>query len=226
MPAKGSVQKGERGRTLAVKTEEWKRLIEPYESRHRNIAHRFFPERSALLVIDMQRFFLEESSHSYLPGARAIIGNVRRLVDSYRRLGRPVIFTRHALLKDEQPGIMGSWWGDVLRDEDELSQIAPELEPRPGERVLRKTRYSAFSGTELEVILSRAKVDQILITGVMTHLCCDTTARDAFVRDFGVFFAIDGTASENDDLHVASLKALTDGFVIPVTTKEVLAWLK
>jgi len=66
----------------------------------------------------------------------------------------------------------------------------------------------------------------VLITGVMTHLCCETTAREAFVRDFKVFFAIDGTATKSDDLHVASLKTLTDGFAIPVTTEEVLGWLR
>ncbi len=195
-------------------------------STHRAAGHALSREQSALLVIDMQRYFLEESSHALLPRARGIIDNVHELLASYRRLSLPIIHTRHALLRNESPGAMGRWWRDVLYDGDRLSEIVPELQPLRGESVIRKTRYSAFARTDLEEVLRRKGATDVLITGVMTHLCCETTARDAFMRDFNVFFVVDATASRTDDLHVSSLKTLADGFAIPVTTAEVLKWLK
>ena len=121
---------------------------------------------------------------------------------------------------------MGRWWADRIRDDDPMSQIVSSLQPNEGEIVIRKSKYNAFAGTDLDGHLRKLGVTQILITGVMTHLCCETTARDAFGRDFDVFVAIDGMASSSEDLHVSAHKTLVDGFAIPVTTEEVLGWLK
>jgi len=208
------------------KNQEWMRLVRPYMSSHRVAEHRFSPGDSALLVIDMQKYFLDENSHAYLPGAKGAVENVERLLSAYRARSLPVIFTRHAHPRDQRPGAMARWWGDLLREGDEKSEIVPRLMPRRGEKVIRKSRYSAFAGTDLERTLRSYGASSVLVTGVMTHLCCETTARDAFVHDFDVFFVIDGTASETEDLHVSSLKTLTDGFAIPVTTAEVLRWMR
>ena len=226
MPAKKSAKKDSAAEPLSDKVEKWKRRIARYESGHRKKAHPFSYEKSALLVVDMQRYFFDKSSHAFLKPAPAILPNVRNILESYRKLGLPVIFTRHAYLKGEDPGIMGTWWRELEEDGDKLAQVVHELEPLPDEPVLRKSRYSAFVGTDLEKRLRRLGVKRLLITGVMTHLCCESTARDAFMKDFEVFFTIDGTASEDDDLHVASLMTLTDGFVMPITTEEVLRCIK
>jgi isochorismate hydrolase len=214
------VEHGERAQTRDIL-----KAVKPYTKGRRAVRHAFSPERAALLVIDMQRYFLDESSHAYLPEARHIVGNVQELVSACRRRSVPILFTRHAHRGDEDPGMMGSWWGDVIRDGTEASMLDSRLSQLPSEKVLRKTRYSAFAGTGLEKWLQARKVTQVLISGVMTHLCCESTARDAFMKGFEVFFVIDGTASKNLDLHVSSIKTLTDGFAIPVTTKEVLTWL-
>ncbi len=66
------------------------------------------------------------------------------------------------------------------------------------------------------------KIDILVITGIMTHLCCETTARDAFMRDYEIYFVIDSTASYNETLHVSSLMTLTNGFAIPVKTDTIL----
>ncbi len=137
----------------------------------------------------------------------------------------PVIFTRHALVENEDPGIMGRWWGDVIRESNPLSQITPELEPLPGETVIRKSRYSAFKGTDLDSILLDMGVTTVIITGVLTHLCCESTARDAFMHDFDVYAVIDATASYTEELHMSSLRTLADGFSIPVTTQEMISLL-
>jgi len=215
-----------KARSSDGKATDYLRLAKPYMSRHRTANHRFTPKGSALLVIDMQGLFLDRSSHSHLPDAENIIGNVRDLIDAYRNRSLPIIFTRHATKPSESAGAMGRWWGDVVRDGDKAGEIDPRFAPKKGEKVLRKTRYSAFVGTGLERYLRAQSVSSIVITGVMTHLCCESTARDAFMRDFDVFLVVDGTASKTEDLHVSSIKTLTDGFAIPVTTSEVVRWLK
>ena len=212
------------GGGLGIKADEWMKLVKPYWSSHRDERYSFAPERSALLVVDMQRYFLEESSHAYLSMGEAILDNVRKMVTSFRERGRPVVFTRHALLDNESPGVMEKWWNDTLRVSDPMSEMVAELKPVDDDDVVRKTRYSAFAGTDLDSRLRSAKVESVVITGVMTHLCCETTARAAFMRDYDVYIVVDGTASSDEELHIASLKTLTDGFAMPVTTEEMLRW--
>jgi bifunctional isochorismate lyase / aryl carrier protein len=214
------------GQKLVNRTDEWLKALESYRSRTRSLRHPLTSERSALLVIDMQRYFLDEESHAFLDDASLILPNILKLTRLYKDLGLPVIFTRHALLDGEEPGIMGTWWSDTLRDGDPMSEIVDELKPVDGKDVVRKTRYSAFVGTDLEERLRSKGVERVIVTGVMTHLCCESTARDAFMRDFGVFIVVDATSSGDDDLHLSSLRCLTDGFAVPVTTEEVLACAK
>ena len=209
-------------RGIERKAKEWMGLVQPYSSAHRSARVRFSPKGSALLVIDMQKYFLDKSSHAYVPASKEILGNVQTLIAAYRERSLPVIFTREGLLKNEKPGAMGRWWGDMLRNDDKMSEISPPFAPLATETVIRKSRYSAFVGTDLEKRLRRQGISGVLITGVLTHLCCESTARDAFMRDFDVFFVVDGTASDTEDLHVSSLKTLTDGFAIPMTTAEVV----
>jgi isochorismate hydrolase len=186
----------------------------------------FRPQKSALFVIDMQQFFCNPSSHAYFKDSTKIIPNIYQLITAYRQLSLPVIFTRYALLRTESPGAMGRWWNDVLHNDNDMSNIIDALHPLQHERVIRKTQYSAFFETDLDQTLKKLQVTNILITGVLTHLCCETTARDAFMRNYDVFFAIDATASDKQDLHDASLRTLSDGFTTLVTTNEVLAWIK
>jgi len=202
------------------------RLVQPYMSEHRSGRVRFSPKGSALLVIDMQKYFLDRSSHAYVPASKEILKNVRTLIAAYREKSLPVIFTREGILKNEDPGAMGRWWGDMLRIDDEMSEIPPSFAPLKAETVIRKSHYSAFVGTDLEKRLRRSGISSIVVTGVLTHLCCESTARDAFMRDFDVFFVVDGTASDTEDLHVSSLRTLTDGFAIPMTAAEVVERLK
>jgi nicotinamidase-related amidase len=186
----------------------------------------FRPQTSALFVIDMQQFFCDPPSHAYVKDSTQIIPSIHQLITAYRQQALPIIFTRYALLRTEPPGAMGRWWNDVLYDDDDSSNVIAALQPLPDELVIRKTQYSAFFKTNLDQILKKLKVTNILITGVLTHLCCETTARDAFMRDYDVFFVSDATASDKQDLHDASLRTLSDGFATLVTTKEARSWIK
>jgi len=186
----------------------------------------FKPQTSALLVIDMQQYFCNPSSHAYFKDSTIIIPNIHQLITTYRQQSLPVLFTRYALLQTESPGAMGRWWNDVLYDDNTMSSIIEELHPLPSEPVIRKTQYSAFFETNLDTILKEHQVTTIVITGVLTHLCCETTARDAFMRNYDIFFVSDATASDTKMLHSASLATLSDGFAIISMTNEVCAWIK
>jgi isochorismate hydrolase len=207
-------------KNIRVKGREWLELLSPY---HRRKYFEIDLSKSALMVIDMQHYFCDDSSHASLPAAQAIIPNIRKLVSSYRANGYPVVFTRHAHRKGEDPGIMGKWWSDLMWEGSIDSRIIPEFEPSDEEIVVRKSRYSAFQGTDLEHTLPERNVESLVITGVMTHLCCESTAREAFMKDFLVYFVVDATASQCEELHVSSLITLSDGFAIPVTTDELLS---
>ena len=96
----------------------------------------------------------------------------------------------------------------------------PELAP-PSEKVILKHRYSAFYNTDLETILRCLKVEDLVITGIMTNMCCESTARDAYFRDYRVFFPADGTGSINEEMHLASLLNLAFGFAYVTTSKTI-----
>ncbi len=205
---------------ISPKTNEWMSELSIPSKRRNNF--NFSPKNSALLVIDMQEFFLNRESHSYIPAATTIVPNINLIINNYRKKGFPIIFTFHALEVDEEPGVMGKWWGDMLRVNNPLSKIHSSIDFKKNDTIFRKNRYSAFIGTNLDQILNEKKIDTLVITGIMTHLCCESTARDAFMRDYGVYFVVDATATETESLHISSLRTLTDGFAIPMKTDEIL----
>ena len=179
----------------------------------------FIPEHSALLILDMQKFFINKNSHAYISSALPIIPKIKKLANLFLKLNLPVILTQH-INKKENAKMMLKWWRDLIRAENPLSEIISELNFQDA-ILIKKTQYDAFYETNLENLLKEKDITQIIITGVMTHLCCETTARSAFVRGFEVFFAIDGNASYNQDFHFASLLNLANGFAIPSLMEEI-----
>jgi isochorismate hydrolase len=178
----------------------------------------FEPRKSALIILDVQRYFADRSSHAFIPSLPPILSRLQQIEAAYVAAGRPVILTRHANT-DEDAGLLGTWWNDLIRDGTSEMEIVPELNIE-GSIILDKTQYDAFHGTGLEEILRRQNVTQLVVTGVMTHLCCETTARSAFVRGFTVFLPVDGTATYNEDFHFATLLNLSHGFAVPVLMED------
>ena len=204
--------------TLAACTLAFQQELEGYQQKR---DPPFLPQNSALLVLDMQGYFLDPSSHAYVPSAAAILTGLKALTHTYARQGRPVIFTQH-VNTPEDAGKMSTWWRGLITTGEPLAAIVPEFDLSTG-IVLTKTQYDAFYGTPLEEILRERGVKQVVIGGVMTHLCCETTARSAFMRGFDVFFLIDGTATYQRDYHRASLLNLAHGFATLVTVNDLLA---
>jgi nicotinamidase-related amidase len=180
-------------------------------------------ERTALLVIDMQEYFLDPVRHAFLPSAPAIVRRINALAAAFRARQRPVLFTRHGNTPADE-GQMAAWWHDLPAASDPAADIHSSLELLDSP-VIVKTQYDAFHRTDLEARLRRAGVDQLVITGVATHLCCESTARSAFVRGFAVFVAVDGTATWNRELHLASLRALAHACAVPMLCAELQAAL-
>jgi isochorismate hydrolase len=181
----------------------------------------FSPDAAALLVVDMQRYFLSAESHARIPAAAAIIGRINALICAFKNALRPVIFTRHGN-DDLDSGQMAAWWGDSLCRGHRLHGIDAAIDSHDLP-VIEKTQYDAFYETELEGRLRQADVRQLVISGVATHLCCESTARSAFVRGFAVFIAVDATATWNRELHQASLRAMAHGCAVPFLASDLLS---
>lgn len=176
--------------------------------------------KTALIVIDMQEYFTSERSHAYVPSSRAVIPRIKKTMEAFSMRGFPVFMTRH-LNNGKNAGAMQRWWKDIIREKDPLSRISPALDGRRGVKI-RKSQYDAFYGTSLDSMLKKAGTERVLICGVLTNLCCETTARSAFVRGYDVMFAVDGTATYRRDFHFSSLLNLSHGFAVPVTTGGVI----
>jgi ureidoacrylate peracid hydrolase len=180
-------------------------------------------EKAALLVVDMQNFFLDPSSPTFTEGGPVILPNVRKLIDAFRAAGRPVIYTCHVHHPDRlDAGIMGWWWEGMCLEGSPESQVHDDIAPLPGEKIVLKHRYSAFYNTDLETILRVLKIEDLVIAGIMTNMCCESTARDAYYRDYRVFFPADGTGSVNEDMHLASLLNLSFGFAYVTETEDII----
>ncbi len=200
---------------LEVKTAEWLERIRPFNTH----AMALNPPASALLVVDMQRFFLDESSPTFTCGGLPILPNIRRLLDAFRQAGRPVIFTQHVHHPDHMDsGIMGWWWEGMCLEGSPESEIHADIAPLPEEKVIQKHRYSAFYNTDLETVLRVLKIEDLVIAGVMTNMCCESSARDAYYRDYRVFLPADGSGSINEEMHLASLLNIAFGFAYVTTT--------
>lgn len=205
---------------IQAKTRAWLEQILPYNLHEM----RLNVETSALVVIDMQRFFLDPASPTFTCGGVAILPTVKRLIDTFRRAGRPVIFTKHVHHPQNiDSGIMGWWWKGKCLEGSPESEVHPQLAPLTSEKVVFKHRYSAFYNTDLETVLRCMKVEDIVICGIMTNMCCESTARDAYYRDYRVFFLADGTGSINEEMHVASLLSLAFGFAYVTTADAITA---
>jgi nicotinamidase-related amidase len=180
------------------------------------------PRRAALLVIDMLRYFSHPEGRCFLPAAPVAAIRIAELLSSWRSIGGTVVFTRHAHEGPNDLGMLGRFFTDHIRADEPDSEIIDDIRPVAGEPVLRKVTYDAFLGTPLQKLLAENKVEQIVVTGVLTHMCCETTARSAFCRGFEVYVAADATASTGEERHLQSLLAMADSVAVILGSGEIL----
>lgn len=200
------------------------------------------PRRTALIVIDMQVFFIDAPEGMHNPHAFDIIDNINRLSAAMRAAGGQVIFTRHAA-RDDPPYKRPPWQdknNPVLRALDaRLRPGHPEfelharIEAAPGDGFMTKYRPSAFhpltTDNEAEALkprLERAGIDTLIITGTVTNGCCESTARDAWQHNFKLLVPSDANAAITDAEHNATLLSMSGMFAHVLTTDEAVGILE
>jgi len=181
--------------------------------------------RVALLVHDMQQYFLRPYAADAAP-IKPAIGNIARLLVRCRELGIPVFYT--AQRGDQQRcdrGLQADLWGPGMRAIGEHEAIVAELAPQAGEHVLVKHRYSAFQRSNLETMMRSRGRDQLVVTGVYAHIGCTATAAEAFQRDIEPFMVADAVADFSRDDHMSALRWIARTCGVPVTTDALLSML-
>ncbi len=200
-----------------------------------HVFEEFDPARTALLVVDMQNgFMLEGVGHSVCAAARDIVPNINRLADALRQAGGTVVWIQNAATEET----LQSWSVRVEMDGAEgtrkrLASMMPgskgyelwaALAPAKGDLFVQKTRFSAFiqGASNLEKELTARGVDTVIVTGTVTNICCESTARDAMMRNFRTIMVTDANAALTDELHNASLISFYVRFGDIMSTDHVL----
>ncbi|MBL42662.1 MAG: hypothetical protein CMM49_08400 [Rhodospirillaceae bacterium] len=194
---------------------------------------------TALLVVDMQNGFLSEKGGMAKLGfdsklLNSSIPGCVELVKVARKKEIPIIFTQYLYEEDFRDG--GIQVEEIFPGIKEVelcargsndAMIIDELKPENGEIIIEKNRPSSFYSTRLEAYLRSQRINNLVICGVTTNICVETTARDAAQRDFGTYVVRDAVAEVDDFRHEISLKALEHMFAKIVTVKNVTeTWLK
>jgi nicotinamidase-related amidase len=183
-------------------------------------------ENAALLMIDVQREYFAERSPLLIPDGPLVLGKLRTLVEACRETDLlPIVHVQH----EEAPG------APVFSSDGPLVETMPEVAPRGIEPTVVKHSPGAFTKTELSAVLAQLNVNCLVIAGFMTHMCCDTTARQAQERGMSVVFLTDGTATRDlsfgdrviphRDVQAATLAAQADGFSTLADVTAVRTWL-
>ena len=166
--------------------------------------------KRTLLIIDMQHDFVDPDGPVPCKGAPQIVPKVRQLVTEAHSVGIPCIFTQevHRVQKVD--------FGRELDGDERLhcvegsrgAEIVEELTPSKLDYVITKRRYSAFFGTDLQILLNGLKADTLYITGAATDVCVYLTAMDAHQFDFKVKVPADCVAGTSEEAHKSALAAI------------------
>lgn len=190
------------------------------------------PTRTALINVDMQRCFVE-GSHLASPEGPALVERINTLARACRAAGVTVVHTRGWMKPDgSNVGVMGEivppFIIELYTEGQPSAELDDRLEVAPGDIVLDKPRYGAFHGTELDALLRSRGIDTVIISGIATNICCETTAREAAQNDYQVFFLSDGTATKEmngvpaNALQAATLASVGMVFAQIATVDEVI----
>jgi ureidoacrylate peracid hydrolase len=203
--------------------------------RRRDYFAAFDPAATALLVIDMQNHWVDPGGGSYVETARGIVPNINRLAERLREAGGLIVWIK-ASLSDSGRGAWSMLFeclddpatGRVQRAElipgHPMHELWPELDVRPDDLMVSKDRFSAFvrDSSDLEGLLRARGIDTLIVTGVATNICCESTARDAMMLDFRTVMVEDANAARTDADHLAGLRTFIQVFGGVLSTDEVI----
>ncbi len=206
------------------------------ERGHRmNRFDRIDPAGTALIVIDMQNGFMLPGQPFGNPHACDIVDNVNRLVRAMRAAGGRVLWTRQTITDD--PAYAHPAWHydpadpyvkaamDALRSGAFGHEVYEGMAVEPADIVIDKYRYSAFiqNASDIDTRLKALGIKQLVIAGTLTNVCCESSARDAYMLGYKVLFATDATATRTDAEHNAALLNVCLNFADVRTTEELVA---
>ncbi|MGS0892118.1 isochorismatase family protein [Burkholderia stagnalis] len=195
----------------------------PAELPANRVNWRFDPRRAALLVHDMQDYFLDFYDRAAAP-VPTLVAHVRRLIDFAHAAGMPVYYTAQpATQAAADRALLTDMWGPGLTAQPSRASICAALAPAPGDTVLDKWRYSAFRRSPLEAGLREQGRDQLAICGIYAHIGCLMTAGDAFMRDVQPFFVADALADFSEREHRMALDYVAGRCGMAVTTDALVS---
>jgi ureidoacrylate peracid hydrolase len=190
--------------------------------------------RTALVVVDMQNYYVAEGYPNESPVARAIVPNINRLAVELRAAGGRVVW-----VQTDSAEALAKWSNhhkykltperaatrlQKLSAADDGFKLYKTLEPRPDDLYVRKIKFSAMIGdsSNLDRVLRDNGLDVLLVAGTKTNVCCDSTARDASMMEYRVAMVSDCNATLNDEEHAAALNGFQISFGDVMTVDEVL----
>jgi ureidoacrylate peracid hydrolase len=193
--------------------------------------------RTALVVVDMQNYFVAEGFPLEVPYARGIVPNINRLARAMRAAGGTVVwiqttatggleewsnYHRHMLTPERRQKRLAS-----LDECAEGFKLYPALDVLSDDLHVKKIKYSAFiaGSSDIDARLKSRGIDSVLITGTATNVCCESSARDAMMLDYRVTMISDGNATWTDEEHAATLNSFLLFFGDVMTTDEAIAKL-
>lgn len=203
----------------------------------RHVFNDIDPARTALLVIDLQRAYVADATA--VPSARGIVDNVNRLAATLREAGGRVVWIKDTRDEDSPTArwprfveFCASEWGEELTRALSPSHPGHELydglDVDAADDIVLKTRFSALiqGSSDLHERLTRQGIDTVIVTGTVTNVCCESTARDAMMLNYKVHFVADATAARTDDEHNATLANMLLWFADVRTTNEILTLIE
>jgi len=196
------------------------------------------PRKTALVVVDMQNYFVKQGHQAEIPAAREIVPNINRLAAELRRRGGHVVWVRNGTNDTRE-----SWsnYHNYLQSPERAERRLDDMEIgaegyeywhlndiKPEDAQITKKRYSAFiqGSSGIDRHLRDRGIDTLLITGTATNVCCESTGRDAMMLNFKVVMVADGLATHTDEEHNATLSSFYGQFGDVQTVDEVVASLE
>jgi len=200
-----------------------------------HVIDQLIPAKTALLVIDMQNFFVEQGQALEVPAARELAPNINRLAQAMRDSGGTVIWIQMTLNDADLdrwsvflPANGSRARFQPVADGEYGHQIWKEMTVMPEDLIVQKRRFSAFiqGSSDLHKILQERGIDTLIIAGTLTNVCCESTARDAMMLNYRILMVADANATITEEAHRAALMNILFVFGDVQTTKDVIKLFK
>lgn len=193
--------------------------------------------KTALVVVDMQNVFCAPGAAVEVPAAREIVPNINRLAKATREAGGLVVWVQMTVARHEDWALVldnlvtpevGKNTLAGIKPGSEGHALWPKMEPAPGDLYVAKNRFSAFlpSSSNIAELLRGRGIEYVIVTGTLTNVCCESSARDAAMMDFKTFMVSDANAAITDEAHLATLSSFIGSFGDVRSTNEMVSLLQ